>query len=361
MASIPTITEIKEQILSDIETATGKTAPLLPISVWSIMATALAGALYLVYKFIDWTRKQIFVNTADYEGLILIGQEYGLFPNVSQEWRGTASITGTNGTNIPIGKIYTRGNFAYQVTVLATISSGSATLILEALTSGVGSNLIASDILTESNPTVGLSSTITIVSITQSGRDEESIENFRNRISLRQKFPPQGGSVNDYVQWTLEVSGIAEAFPFLSSPGIIFVYPLLETDNPTTRIPDNSKLTEVENALNANPLRPLNANINTAAFSEITINVAVSNLQVDTPALRATIQSEITDYFYSRRPLLFPNDPEPKNNISVSECVTLATLAGAKSLGIVLTSAGKTFPYTLDDSELSKPGTFTWS
>lgn len=361
MASIPTITEIKEQILSDIETATGKTAPLLPISVWSVISTALAGALYLVYKFIDWTRKQIFVNTADYEGLILIGQEYGLFPNVSQEWRGTASITGTNGTNIPIGKIYTRGNFAYQVTVLATVSSGSATLVLESLTSGSEPNLIATDILTESNPTVGLSSTITIATITQSGRDEESIENFRNRISLRQKFPPQGGSVSDYVQWTLEVPGISEAFPFLDSPGIIYVYPLLETTNPLNRIPDNSKLTEVENYLNSYPLRPLNANINTSAFTEITINVAVSNLQVDTPALRATIESEITDYFFSRRPLLFPNETEPKNNISVSECITLATLAGAKSLGITLTASGKTFPYTLDDDELSKPGTFSWS
>jgi uncharacterized phage protein gp47/JayE len=361
LASIPTITEIKEQILSDIETATGKTAPLLPISVWSVISTALSGALYLIYKYIDYTKRQIFVSTADYEGLILKGQEYGLFPNVSQEWRGTATITGTNGTNIPIGKIYTRGNFAYQVTELATISSGSATLILEALTSGSESNLIATDILTESNPTVGLISTITIASITQSGRDEESIENFRNRISVRQKLPPQGGSVNDYILWTLEVPGISEAFPFLDSPGIIFVYPLLETDDPTARIPDNSKLQEVEDYLLAYPLRPLNSNINVATFTEITINVAVSNLQVDTPALRQTIQDEISDYFYQRRPLLFPNDPEPKNNISVSECITIATLAGAKSLGIVLTASGKTFPYSLDDSELAKPGTFSWS
>lgn len=361
MASIPTITEIKEQILSDIETATGKTAPLLPISVWSVISTALAGALYLIYKYIDYTRRQIFVSTADYEGLILKGQEYGLFPNVSQEWRGTATITGTNGTNIPIGKIYTRGNFAYQVTALATISSGSATLVLESLTSGSEPNLIATDILTESNPTVGLSSTITIATITQSGRDEESIENFRNRISVRQKFPPQGGSVNDYIIWTLEVPGIAEAFPFLDSPGIIFIYPLLETTTPTTRIPDNSKLQEAEDYLLAYPLRPLNSNINVVAFTEITINVAVSNLQVDTPALRQTIQDEISDYFFQRRPLLFPNDPEPKNNISVSECITIATLAGAKSLGIVLTASGKTFPYSLDDSELAKPGTFTWS
>jgi uncharacterized phage protein gp47/JayE len=361
LASIPTITEIKEQILSDIETATGKTAPLLPISVWSVISTALAGALYLIYKYIDYTRRQIFVSTADYEGLILKGQEYGLFPNVSQEWRGTATITGTNGTNIPIGKIYTRGNFAYQVTELATISSGSATLILESLTSGSEPNLIATDILTESNPTVGLSSTITIATITQSGRDEESIENFRNRISVRQKLPPQGGSVNDYILWTLEVPGISEAFPFLDSPGIIFVYPLLETDDPTARIPDNSKLQEVEDYLLAYPLRPLNSNINVAPFTEITINVAVSNLQVDTPALRQTIQDEISDYFYQRRPLLFPNDPEPKNNISVSECITIATLAGSKSLGIVLTASGKTFPYSLNDDELAKPGTFTWS
>jgi hypothetical protein len=26
-----------------------------------------------------------------------------------------------------------------------------------------------------------------------------------------------------------------------------------------------------------------------------------------------------------------------------------------------LTASGKTFPYSLDDSELAKPGTFTWS
>ena len=361
MASIPTITEIKEQILSDIETATGKTAPLLPISVWSVISTALAGALYLIYKYIDYTRRQIFVATADYEGLILKGSEYGLFPNVSQEWRGTATITGTNGTDIPIGKIYTRGNYSYQVTELATISSGSATLIIEALTSGSESNLIATDILTESNPTVGLSSTITIASITQSGRDEESIENFRNRISLRQKLPPQGGSVNDYILWTLEVSGISEAFPFLDSPGIIFIYPILETNDPTQRIPDNSKLQEVEDFLNAYPLKPLNSTINAAPFTEITINVTISNLQVDTSTLRQTIEDEITNYFYQRRPLLFPNNPEPKNNISVSECITIATLAGAKSLAIVLTASGKTFPYSLNDNELAKPGTFTWS
>jgi uncharacterized phage protein gp47/JayE len=361
MASIPSITEIKDQILSDIETATGKTAPLLPISVWSVISTALAGSLYLIYKFIDWTRKQIFVSTADYDGLILRGAEYGLFPNVAQEWRGTASITGDDGTNIPVGKIYTKGNYSYQVTELATISSGTATLKLEALTFGSEPNLINADILTESNPSIGLSSTVTIASITQSGRDEESIENFRNRIANRQKLPPQGGSVNDYIAWTLEVPGISEAFPTLSSPGIVFVYALLETDDPTARLPDSSKNTEIENYLNNHPLRPLNSTINVDTFTEITIDVAVSNLQVDTPALRATIISEISDYFYSRRPLIFPNDPEPKNNISVSECITIATLAGAKSLGITLTASGYTFPYTLDPNEIVKPGTFSWS
>lgn len=361
MPSIPTIIQIKEQILSDIESETSKTAPLLPLSVWNTIATVLAGTLYLVYKFIDWTRKQIFVSTADYEGLILRGEEYGLYPNVSQEWRGTASITGTDGTNIPVGKIYTIGNYSYQVTELATISSGSAILKLEALNSGSDSNLIANDILTESNPSIGLSSTITIQSITQSGSNEEDIESFRNRISLRQKFPPQGGSVNDYIAWTLEVPNISEVFPYLNSPGYIYIYVLLKTDNPSNRLPDSSKNQEIEDYLNAHPLRPLNSNVNVVTFTEIVININISNLQIDSPSMRATIENEISDYLYSRRPLLFPSDPEPKNNISASECITIATLAGAKSLSITLSSSGYSFPYTLDDNEICKAGTFTWS
>jgi len=361
MANIPTIQEIKNQIISDIEAATSKTAPLLPVSVWGVISTTLAGALYLIYKYIDWTRRQIFVSTADYEGLLARGEEYGLFPNVSQEWRGTATITGTNGTQIPVGKLYTRGNFTYQITELATISSGTATIKLEALENGTASNLIATDIITETNPSIGLASTATIASITQSGRDEETIENFRNRISQRQKLPPQGGSVNDYIIWTLEVPGIAEAFPALSSPGIIIIYALLDTNNPANRIPDNSKNQEIEDYLVAYPLRPLNSSVNVLPFTEVTVNISISNLQVDTPSLRAIIENEISDYLYSRRPLIYPNDPEPKDNVSPAECISLAILAGAKSLQLTLSASGKTFPFTLDVDELVKPGTFTWS
>jgi hypothetical protein len=139
----------------------------------------------------------------------------------------------------------------------------------------------------------------------------------------------------------LEVPGISESFPTLSSPGIIFIYALLETDDPTDRIPDSLKNQEIEDYLNAHPLRPLNSTINVDTFTEITINVAVTNLQVDTPALRQIIQTEISDYFYSRRPLLFPNDPEPKNNISVSECITIVNveptqLPSAPLLGVTV-------------------------
>lgn len=361
MASIPSINDIKDQIISDIETATGKAAPLLPVSVWTVISTALAGALYLMYKFIDWTRKQIFVSTADYEGLLLRGEEYGLSPLVSREWRGTASITGDDGAIISVGKQYYKGNNSYQVIEQATISSGTATLKLEALNFGSLSNLIQNDIITEVNPSVGLNQNITIQTVSQVGVDGESVENFRNRISQRQKLPPQGGSVNDYIAWTLEVPGIGEAYPTLNSPGIIYIYTLLETDDPADRLPDSSKNLEIENYLNSHPLRPLNSNINVINFTEITINVGISNLQVDTPALRATIINEISNHFYSRRPLIFPNDPEPKNNISVSECITIATLAGAKSLGLTLTASGYSFPYTLDTNEIVKPGTFTWS
>ena len=49
MVTIPTIAEIKADILADIESS-DTTSSLLPVSVWDILATAMAGAQYLLYK-----------------------------------------------------------------------------------------------------------------------------------------------------------------------------------------------------------------------------------------------------------------------------------------------------------------------
>lgn len=361
MATIPTISEIKNQILSDIESETGKDAPLLPVSVWEILATAIAGALYLFYKYSDWVRKQIFVLSADEEAVVARGAEYGLFQIAAQIFIGTAEATGVDGTEIPVGKLYTKGPFVYQNTELATIEAGIASLTLEAVDTGEGPSLSVDDTLEEVSPTAGLDSSVTITEIVQTGVDEEDIEAFRNRIDFRQKTPPQGGSAPDYIQWATEVPGIAEAFPFLASPGFVNIYPLTNDPDPVNRIPDSTKLSEVTAYCSDIRRRPLNSNVSAQAFTEFEVDVAVTGLVPNTADIRSKITTEIENYLYSRRPLVFPDDANPKNSVSKSDIVTIAGLAGGRSFDLTISSSGKSFPYTLLDNELPKPGDITFS
>lgn len=361
MAEIPTLQELKDQFLSDLESETGKSAPLLPVSVWRVIATAVAGIAYLIYKYGEWITRQIFVLTADEESLLARGAEYGLFPTESREFVGSATVTGTNGTVIPIGKRYTAGQFVYQVSLGSTISAGVATVQIEALTLGEEPSLSVSDTLTEASPTAGLDPVITVSAIVQSGQDSESLENFRNRVDIRQKQPPQGGAVADYVLWSLEVPGIGEAYPSRPSPGFINVYPLTNDPDPVNRIPDLTKRNEVLAYVSSTRRRPLNDAVSVLAFTEFEVAVAISNLVPNTAETRNRIQTAISDYLWSRRPLLYDDDPAPRNQISLSDCYTLAGLAGARSVTVAITSSGKTFPYTLLASEISKPGTFTFS
>ncbi|MCG8480457.1 MAG: baseplate J/gp47 family protein, partial [Spirochaetales bacterium] len=109
MTRIPTIQEIRDQILADIEAASGASAPLLPRSTWRIVATALAGALALVYRFGGWVRRQIFIATCDAAALSERGGELGLVPKAAVAWRGTARVTGIDGTTVPAGRLFRAG------------------------------------------------------------------------------------------------------------------------------------------------------------------------------------------------------------------------------------------------------------
>ncbi len=73
MVTIPTKSEIKSQILTYIEAADTSTT-LLPSSWWEVLASAMAGAIYLLYKFGLWLYYQIFTSSMDSDALTLRGK-----------------------------------------------------------------------------------------------------------------------------------------------------------------------------------------------------------------------------------------------------------------------------------------------
>lgn len=358
--NIPTIAEIRNQILSDIQTGLGLSSPLPSRSVWGVLATALAGVIHLLYRFGFWAYQQIFTSTADEQALILRASEYGLTRTPAQSFRGTATCTGVNDTNIPSGTLFQVNGIVYASQALAIVSGGTATITIESLEPSRLSNREIGDEITLVNPLAGLNNISTIASIIQAGEDAEPIEDFRRRLANRQAFQPQGGAIPDYVLWATEVPGISEAYPTQPTPGVVNVYPIATG---TPRIPTSGKLTEVTNYLNEDVRRPLGpVTIQALAFTDIEFDVDISGLQPNNAQTQSDIEDALEAYFLSRRPQIYTDEVNPRDVISQSDVTREVANAGARVATVVLKNAGGTpiASYTLDPNELAVLRTLTW-
>lgn len=359
---IPTIVEIRDQILADIQTALDIDTPLAPRSVWGVVATALAGALSLVYRFGVWVRRQIFTATADEDALILRAAEYGLTRTPARAWQGNATATGVDGSTLPAGTLYANGDRVYAV-VNAVVISGATTILLRSLERGTAQNIDTGEIVELTQPVTGINREATIGATTQTAADVESLEALRSRLAARQSAQPQGGAIPDYVQWATEVPGIAEAYPHSPDPGVVNVYPLTDDPDPANRIPSGALLTEVTDYLNDDQRRVLGPiTVQALAFDELLFDVDISGLQPNDPATQASIENAIEAYIYARRPKIYSDDPDPLDVLSAAELTTVATGAGARIATVDLQNAGgaSITSYTLERYEIAKLRTLTW-
>lgn len=359
---IPTIAEIRDQILADIQSELSLTAPLPPRSVWGILATAVAGALALVYRFAQWTRRQIFTTTADRDALILRGQEYGLTPTAAVAWQGTADATGTDGTALPQGTLFQFDSIVYRTRSTVEIS-GTTSVSVEALQAGATGTRENADVLEIVTPISGINKELTVTATTTTGEDAETTAAFRARLAQRQRNVPQGGAIPDWIRWTLEVPGIAEAKIDRPAAGSITTYPLLTTDDPTARIPGSTKLTEVLDYITDDRRSPIRAAaVNAVAPTELNFDVDISDLSPNTATVRSAIEDAITAHLYSRRPKQYSDEADPADVVSAARLTGIAINAGAQVATVDLKNAGGTSitDYELEINELAKLRTLTW-
>jgi uncharacterized phage protein gp47/JayE len=98
---------------------------------------------------------------------------------------------------------------------------------IEASSEGSASNLPAGDNVYLLAPIAGLDQELEVASTgIYGGTDLETLDNWRERLSLRKKNPPSGGSRVDYLRWVLEYPGITRAWLWgyeLSGPGTVTV------------------------------------------------------------------------------------------------------------------------------------------
>ncbi len=135
-------------------------------------------------------------------------------------WEGTVTFAATAGTpTIASGQGFVHADgTSYHTT--ATIhdydwSAGSATTTAESITTGTVANKSDGTGCTVTSPPGGVSAACSIASTTTEAHDDETEEEFRERILTFTKYRPGGGNPADYVAWAQEVDGVYSAFVYL--------------------------------------------------------------------------------------------------------------------------------------------------
>lgn len=200
--------------------------PLLEKAAVKSLSWAFAGVLGSVWQNLVWVYKQCFPQTCDLPVLKLWGDlvdvEYikGQPAQVELTLYDAAASTLTAGT---VYKDLTSG-LIYKTTAQGNNEDGNIVVSAQCTTSGEAGNLPVGTVLTIANPLDGIPQVATITTVKIEGSEDEDIEHYRPRVLYKFKNKAQGGSVSDYFEWCLEVSGIVDALIYVLTEGVVTIY-----------------------------------------------------------------------------------------------------------------------------------------
>nr|WP_246209042.1 baseplate J/gp47 family protein [Entomospira entomophilus] len=337
----------------------GATLPLSSRSVWAILAGVLANALGLVYIYGAWIYRQIFPQSQDESALLLEGERFGEFPKLATQTKVLAIVSGQPGSVIPSGWQASVQSELFEIKNTIEIgASGEETIELTSLSYG---SLPAVESLTMTRSIAGVDKSLQ-VSQWVSGSDKESLVDFRNRIISLRRNRPQGGSISDYIAWSLAHPGIAKVMVVSKQAGIVSVFPLVATQG-DDRIPSEDQRQDLERHLNQEDLAPLGvADVIVGQFTELRIDVQVRNISPNTVDIKENIIEAWRLYLWQRFPRQFADEENTLETVSITEMISLAAAAGVKHIDLTLLLDGESVELvTLQYNQIIRLGDVRWS
>jgi len=296
----PSLEELKTRMRSSINTRMPGAESRLRLSVLGVIADVVAGAVHLLYGFLQWISLQILPDTADDEWLLRHGDVRDIARNAATTAQGDVVFTGTDGIDIPAGtKMQRADGVEFLTDALVTVVSGSATVSVTALDAGAAGVTLPGVAMTLVQPIAGVnSSTIVDVAGLTGGADIEAIDDYRVRVLARWQQPTQGGSESDYVSWALGMAGITRAwsYPLEDGDGTVVVRFMMD-DTYGDGIPLLGDVATLQTLLDSK--RPATAAVTAAAPTTKPIDMTIA-ITPDTAQIRADAEAEINDLFRRR-------------------------------------------------------------
>lgn len=224
-----TLTQLIQQTAAQIKLGIPNADPLLRRAVLTVLSRVLAGQHHEQYGYLDWIAKQAVPFTATDENLIGWAALKGITPFNPTAGSFTAQSSGNNINSSvqPNAQLIRSDGVTYTTTAGGTVDSNeNITLVIKANSTGTSSNLALGATVTLQSPASGVNGTFVVTAIVANGTDLETIDSLRSRMLEEYANPPQGGSLADYVEWTLAVPGVTRAWAAsnLLGTGTVSVY-----------------------------------------------------------------------------------------------------------------------------------------
>ena len=385
-----TINEINTLIINQLESQIGQTIPILPKAFIRVLSKVLAGIFIILYKVAGWIFLQMFVSTASFKEVIILGKkitpliEWGRLVGVGDPDPATQSILSISITVNSLGSpLFSGTQFISELNGLTYITQSSYTLDTNPYTiqvicvqSGTQGNLTTGDILSIANSLGYIEDDATVLTLDTAAVDRESESNYRQRIIERFQLQPQGGALADYRIWSQDASGVFQTYIYTGDPANVLVYVAGDPEIYPDRIPDSALLLAVGNVIDFDPetslatRRPLTAIIdpigdgsydNILPVILIEFDLEVTDLVIDNIAdIKLQIKSALTTYFETREPFITGLSlPPQKNVISQANVIGIvddivSANNGTFTTVIINLSGFVTAQYTLGQGEICK-------
>lgn len=319
----PTLTELIDRVTADIGSRmVGVDSAVLRRSLLGIIGRSEAGAVHMLYGYLDWIARQVMPDTAEAEYLERWAAIWKVSRKQASFASGPVTFTAVVGSVIPAGTIVQRQDGQqYEILTEAAFVTSSIQVDARAIEPGAEGNLAAGTALFLLTPVAGVQSSAAVAAGGISGgADVEADQQLLARLLSRIQQPPQGGAENDYKTWALEVGGVTRAwvFPLQMGPGTVTV--LFVCDDSESIIPDGAKVAEVQDHIDM--VRPVTAEVFVAAPVASPLDMTIK-LKPNTPAVRSAVLAELDD--------LLIRDAEPGATILISRLREAVSLAAGEA------------------------------
>ncbi|OJV51650.1 MAG: hypothetical protein BGO31_00150 [Bacteroidetes bacterium 43-16] len=339
MFKIPTLKELYDQSLQDLQTEMG--ISILPFGKMVLRAQAAwqSAKLKLYYLLLGKVQKNLFADTAEPESMGGTLERIGRlkinrnpFPATSGKYDVT--VTATGNAFIPTGTIFKSLESALNSGVLLisdqdyNIDQVNNIIELRALNPGLESKLNVNDGLSCTVPIVGITGEALVIAETVSPTAAESEEDYRQAIIDSYRLEPQGGASADYILWAQDAQGVKASYPYTSPTAAaevdIYVEASPEDSTDGMGTPTQTILDNVASVLEIDPntqqgRTPLSVwanNVYPVVINKLTITI--NNSAGITESQKAIINAAIKEQVDEVRPFIAGADILEERNDTIS-------------------------------------------